>query len=446
MIQSSGSRPRARLIWAGAIGVSLLLSILAALRGGYIGPDYQTHLERLTQWSRVFDFSNPDPPLYYLLGYGIFRALGSSNAFPITLSILQAVLNGVVLWQFFLYVARRFQSPLVHLALVLFLALLPVRVIHATTIGTDCMTIPCFVLLLFLFDRFVNADGAPGWQAVVLGLGLALATWVKYSFVALIPALFALLIVFWVRRRWRLSRFLGVCVLSLLLPSALTLYSFHQTRSAEGYYRQLLWLPKGFDSCMDFKDLLSVKKNDVQLFSAPEYFKKQILAPHKHSYIGLVHLGMFTDTMNIFQELSVPQQFGSIMIPDQKVRREWKTGWMQASMLLGLLWTMLALGGTAWKLLHALRNLWRDKLEREDAAMFLGLAYFLLMFLPIPFVYNANLFGFWTPRLILPSLLCFFLAAFLLIDRSAASKWHFLAPAVLSLVVIQCAIEVAVLA
>jgi len=58
MVQSSGSRSGAGLIWAGAIGVSLLLSILAALRGGYIGPDYQTHLERLTQWSRVFEKSN----------------------------------------------------------------------------------------------------------------------------------------------------------------------------------------------------------------------------------------------------------------------------------------------------------------------------------------------------------------------------------------------------
>ncbi|HEY6205067.1 MAG TPA: glycosyltransferase family 39 protein [Chthoniobacterales bacterium] len=446
MVQSSGSRSGARLIWAGAIGVSLLLSILAALRGGYIGPDYQTHLERLTQWSRVFDFSNPDPPVYYLLGYGVFRAVGSSNAFPVTLSILQAALNGVALWHFFRYVEPRFRSSLVSLALAIFLALLPVRVIHATTIGTDCLTIPCFVLLLFLFDRFVNGDGATSWNAAVLGLGLALATWVKYSFIALIPALFALFVVFWMKRRWRVSRFVGICVLSLLLPSALTLYSFHKTRSAQGYYRQLLWLPEGFDSGMNFKDLLSVKKNDVELFGAPEYFKKQILAPHQHSYLGLVHLGVFTDTMNLFQELSVPQRFGSIMIPDQKVRREWKTGWMQASMLLGLLWTVLALIGSASNLLHALRNFWKDKLQREDAAIFLGFAYFLLMFLPIPFVYNANLFGFWTPRLILPSLLCFFLAAFLLIDRSAAPKSPFIAQAVFSLVVIQCAIEVVMLA
>jgi len=208
----------------------------------------------------------------------------------------------------------------------------------------------------------------------------------------------------------------------------------------------LLWLPKGFEADMNFKDLLLVKKNDLQLFTAPEYFKKQILGAHKHSYLGLVHLGVFTDTMNLFQVLTVPQGFGSIMIPDQKTRRPWKTCVMQASMSLGVLGTILALIGTPWILVRGLKNFWRDKLEREDAAIFLGVAYFLLMFLPIPFVYNGNLFGFWTPRLILPSLLCFFLAAFLLIDRKMAAKSRLIAPAIFGLVVIQCAIEVVMLA
>jgi 4-amino-4-deoxy-L-arabinose transferase-like glycosyltransferase len=446
MVQSSGWRSRARLIWAGALSVSLLLSILAALRGGYIGPDYQTHLERLTQWPRVFGFSNPDPPIYYLLGYAVFRAVGSSNAFPITLSVLQAVLNVAALWNFFRFVERRFQSSLVHVSFIVFVALLPVQVIHATTIGTDCLTIPCFVLVLFLFDKFLNAETAVPRKAAVLGAGLGVTIFVKYSFIALIPAIAGVLLVLWRKRRWLLTRFIALSLLTLLLPSALALYSFQRTRHARGYYTQLLWLPKGFDAGMNFRDLLSVKKDDLQLFNAPEYFKKQILAAHKHSYLGLVHLGVYTDTMNLFQDLSVPQHFGSIMIPDQKVRRPWKTDWMRASMMLGVIWTLLALIGTPWNLFRALQHLWRDRLEREDAAMLLGVAYFLLMFLPIPFVYNANLFGFWTPRLILPSLICFFLAAFLFIDRKFAAKSQIVAAAIFGLVVIQCVIEVVMLA
>jgi hypothetical protein len=279
-----------------------------------------------------------------------------------------------------------------------------------------------------------------------LGLVLGLSVWTKYSFMALIPAIFLLLLWRWTKTRWSIKRFVAICVLSLILPSALAFYSWRATKRVQSYYTQLLWLPKGGAPDMNFRDLLLVKKADLQLFGAPEYFKKQILAAHKHSYLGLVHLGVFTDTMNLFQVLSVPQQFGSIMIPDQKTRKPWKTSVMRASMSLGVLWTLLALVGTAWSLFRALRSIGSDNIEREDVACLFGVAYFLLMFLPISFVYSGNLFGFWTPRLILPSLLCFFLAGFLLIDRKVVTRSRFAAPAVLILVIAQCAIETAMLA
>jgi hypothetical protein len=68
------------------------------------------------------------------------------------------------------------------------------------------------------------------------------------------------------------------------------------------------------------------------------------------------------------------------------------------------------------------------------------------MFLPIPFVHGGALFGYWTPRLILPALFAFFLAAFLWIDRKVAAKWNKLAIAVFGLVVVQCTIEILMLA
>jgi hypothetical protein len=196
---------------------------------------------------------------------------------------------------------------------------------------------------------------------------------------------------------------------------------------------------------MNFKDLLSVKKRDLQLFQAPEYFKKQILDAHRHSYLGLSHLGIFTDTMNLFQDLTVPPWFQPNLVPDQKTRRPWKTPVMQASMCLGTLWTVLALIATPWLLVRGLRDLWRDKLEREDATVLLGIAYFLLMFLPIPFVYNGDLFGYWTPRLILPSLLGFFWAAFFLLERMVAKSPR-IAFVVLVLVIVQAAIGIVMLA
>ena len=80
-----------RLIPPALLTVSFLVSVVASFRGGYIGPDYHTHLARLIEWPKIFDFGATNPPLYYLLGHGLFRIIGSSNAFPITLSILTAI-------------------------------------------------------------------------------------------------------------------------------------------------------------------------------------------------------------------------------------------------------------------------------------------------------------------------------------------------------------------
>jgi DNA-binding beta-propeller fold protein YncE len=68
------------------------------------------------------------------------------------------------------------------------------------------------------------------------------------------------------------------------------------------------------------------------------------------------------------------------------------------------------------------------------------------MFLPIPFVNSSVLSGYWTPRLILPPLLCFFCAAFLLIDKSIAHSSKNIAAVILALVIIQGAIEIVMLA
>jgi hypothetical protein len=117
---------------------------------------------------------------------------------------------------------------------------------------------------------------------------------------------------------------------------------------------------------------------------------------------------------------------------------------MELSMLVGTVWTFLALVGTPLSLLRAWKHLFKDKLQLEDCAMFLGVAYFLLMFLPIPFVQGGALFGYWTPRLILPALLCFFLAGFLLLDRTTTKSKN-VAFVVLALAALQSATGVLML-
>jgi hypothetical protein len=262
---------------------------------------------------------------------------------------------------------------------------------------------------------------------------------------ALIPALFVVFFFLWVKRRWKLQRFVALCLLGLLLPSVLSIYSFWASSRVHGYNTEKHWVKKGIPPDMNYRDLLSVKANDLRLFRAPEYFKREILLPHRYSYLGLSHMGVFSDPMNLFQELSVPQDIGKILIPDQKTRRAWKTPVMSMSMYLGTIWTASALIGTAWLLLSALHRLIKGDLQREHITVLLGTAYFVLMFLPIPFVHGGALFGYWTPRLILPALLAFYLAAFLLIDHKIVRNSARTAIAVEFLVAFQCAVEAVML-
>ena len=188
--------------------------------------------------------------------------------------IAQVVINVLAMWWFFLYTARRFNSPLIHLGLVFFLAFLPVRIIHATTIGPDSITIPLFVLLLFLFDRFLYDESSTARNAALLGVGLGLAVWTKSQFYGAyschFPPSYRHV---GDRRRWKLRHFLTICALSLVFPSLLTLHSFWASSRLHGWNMEKHWLPKGGQPEMDYKDLLSVKAADLQLFEAPEMFK-----------------------------------------------------------------------------------------------------------------------------------------------------------------------------
>lgn len=114
-------------------------------------------------------------------------------------------------------------------------------------------------------------------------------------------------------------------------------------------------------------------------------------------------------------------------------------------MCLGILWTFFALIGVPWRLFCSVRNLFVHKLQREDVVALLGIALFLVIFLPIPFVRWGALFGYWTPRLILPALISFFLAGFLLMDEKIARNSEPRARIVFALVALQCAIEAVML-
>ena len=94
----TGTVLRYRILWACALGVAFLLQVLAAFRGGYVGPDYDRHLDWMLSSSSFFDFSTSNPPIYLMLGHVLFRLIGRNVGFPITLAIVQAAVNTMAMW------------------------------------------------------------------------------------------------------------------------------------------------------------------------------------------------------------------------------------------------------------------------------------------------------------------------------------------------------------
>src|SRR5204863_10112455 len=131
-----------RFIWAYVLAAAALIAILADFRGGYVGGDYSLHLARTLDPTKIFDFSGvPDPPPYYFLAHLLYLLIGKNNGFPITLSIIQVLIGSHAVWWFAAYTEPLFKSRLVHLSLVVFLAFLPVRVIHTASVMADWTTI-----------------------------------------------------------------------------------------------------------------------------------------------------------------------------------------------------------------------------------------------------------------------------------------------------------------
>lgn len=439
------NRNKLRLVWITALAGSFVLCIVAIFRGGYVGPDYFTHLMRFVEWPKIFDFSATNPPGYFLLGRGCLKIFGETNRFLYVVPAIQAGFNTLALGWFALFTERRFRSPIIHTSLVLFLAFLPARLIHSTVLGADCTTIPAFMFILFSLDKLLSVDGLTIRNSLYLAASLTVAVSLKYTFMALLPAIFVILVVLAARRSWGITRFITVCFISLFAASILSVSSIWMSKQVHGYNTEKHWIQDGTGNDMNFRDIFSVKWADRELFRAPQCFKQTIAEAHVHSYLGLAHYGIFTDPMNLFQDLNVPQVFGGLMGPDQKERSPSKTPLMIASMSVGVIWTVCAVIGTVFALFQAAKNLWSGRLEREDITIILGTAFFLIIFLSLPFVFSAALHGYWTPRLILPSLVSFSLAGFLFIERKIAKGSRPIAFIVFGLVAIQSTIEILML-
>jgi hypothetical protein len=198
------------------------------------------------------------------------------------------------------------------------------------------------------------------------------------------------------------------------------------SRKAKGVTAVTQWLGPSEPAEMAIADIVGLKMRDLELLRAPQYFRDRIYEPHKYSYLGLLHVAMFTDVMNFFQQdpdiarhrLDHAQQSTGLPRTRRVQRRS------RIAVVASLPVSAAALVGT---MVIAVSSLQRLVLNRGTAALPLAILTALAVGFYAPIILNITRMvgaygaGYWLPRLVMPSLLTFLMLGFVLLDRILAA-------------------------
>jgi hypothetical protein len=141
--------------------------------------------------------------------------------------------------------------------------------------------------------------------------------------------------------------------------------------------------------------------------------KFDLLVENKHSFPALLHLAIFTDIMNIYQFDPYDHYFGI-----RTLRNHHRMRWAVRS---GILISVLTLAGVIALLARSTITVLLRR-DSRDIRIFIVLLFCVAWFANIvaflPFVPNSYMGGYWTPRLLAPALIGFFIPGFTFLDRS----------------------------
>ena len=435
-----------------ALVIYVLFQVNAALHHGSWGQDFESHKSWMTQavadpWKFALsaDPTRPEPPLAYLMAALVVKLTGGVHYLEV-IALLDVALNVIGLIVFYRLLRLVVQDRLIRIACFLFVAFLPVFMIHEVVLATDALCVPIAAVIYYFLikvGRERNEALIASYLAVI-SCALLIGTVIKFTFVSQgFAVLIALAIYVWTHRLRKEQITKGFVVIALLtcLGAALVLRSrasieFTSTTGAE----------------MALSDMLLLHRHDPHILSAPPYdqladlrdgtpvsFPYELLRQHRYSYAALVHLGLFTDIMNIYQYDPTDNYFGPRSRSNEKR--------MRIAVKTSLLFSLAGLALTAIMIAKAFYGsiIQRRSEYAEWAALAIcGLGWFLNIFVFLPTV-QAYVGGYWSPRLILPALLCFTMLCAITIDRLIVNKPKAWGQAILAVVVFQSLLQLSFL-
>jgi hypothetical protein len=429
----------------------------AALHHGSWGQDFSSHVKwilaaRADPWHFAThpDLHGQEPPLFHLFGAAVVLVTHGRGAIE-TIAFLCIIANLLGLLMAYRLIRKLVENRILRLSCFMFITFLPVLMIHEVVLASDAFTLPIFLVMITLLTNLVESKFSAFWPRV-LGISALLIAGAatKYTFGSQAVALFGIFCVLAFLKLIGKYRAFG-SLLTIGIAGAIT---FAFVFSGAGY---LGLQHKGW--AMTWRDLVFLHARDVHVLRAPQYDELrhalkpgirnaetetprdqyELLTPGRYSYPALLHLAMFTDIMNIYQDDPTDSYFGQRTRTNQsRMRLGVKTGLIFS--LLGAVLTPVALA----RIFH--RTIIKQK--EEDILRFIlalcGLGWFLNIFLFLPSV-PAYIGGFWLPRLILPALLTFIILSATELDRSLRRQPRQWSWAIMALVLLQSLINLSFL-
>lgn len=435
----------------GFLGASLIHGICNIFNLSYAGQDYSQHMSLLRGASQGFVlFNSTNPPGMYMFSAYVGRFFSPQFMMEaISGALLCANLVALLLWYSIL--RKLIVSVALRVAAFAVLTFLPVRAVTSVVFASDALTVLPVVLLVILL--VAQAHCRSFWGQILIGLvsgGVwCLALYTKFTFLAL-PLGIATVSSLWLLRKqgWQSRiRFLGSLILGSMLPLFFGLWVYSSMKSSGSIH--FSQTDKGVG--MSWSALFGIQKKDVKIFAAPEFTcDRPMDAAVGHSYLSLVHLGSFSDVWNFLQEPD--QEVFSRSRPLDKCFPRERTAISKSltpvALVISVPITLLGLFGLFYQLVFGtLRNFRSPTLENDFklAMVWISIAICLPPIVRLPYYQMVYVFGYWTPRLILPGLLGFIAIGFVSLDEFLRSRSTWISTAILAYAVIVSGIYLLIL-
>ena len=399
----------------------------------YAGQDYGVHADFAVQIhdnpGRWFHMDTTNRPLiYWVSSFGMWLFKGSDSPVFVFSSVIFLLLNAAALGLVHATTRRFIGSPVLRVAALLLIALLPSTQIVSVVDAQDAVAQFPFALLCWSLLRVLEADSRPAAAsfAALAGFALCRGNFSKFTFILLPAGTLVLIGLLWRRRRLD-SRRIGVLLLAtVLVPLAVSGWLVKRSQrelAHEPQRHQFNWHGSGQ---FTKRTLFGLKASDVRIFDAPGYYDFEplpgdqknmlLLQPGDYSYLALMHLAVFTDVLDDANQGVLDA--GTRRPQPQKTYSQW-------AVRLGLVFSVPAVLVVLVFIGRALVNVFtggRTPLPGVLIWGVLGLTWYVPLAGVLYFLEGALDWGYWLPRLVMPAIWAFGLLLFNALDELFGEK------------------------